>query len=163
MHPTVFDILLSLLAKYDIRTFRLSRERLPVDVALARRRFAGQLADAFIFSRLAARCRPLLDLRRVGYAVEVKGLLNSGRMNKEYVLASLDLLQDGLTEIYFHPGCYPDPVLQNRMPDYQHEQELAALTSHRVKDKLLALGVRLRNYRGDVKAEIPGFGNRESG
>ena len=61
MHPTVFDILLPLMPKYGIGTFRLSRERLLVDLSLAPRRFAGKAADAFIFGRLAARCRPELD------------------------------------------------------------------------------------------------------
>ena len=151
MHPTVFDILVSLMPKYGIETFRLSRERLLVDLSLARRRIVGKAADAFIFGRLAARCRRELDLRRIGYADEVKGLLNSGRMTEAYVLAALDRLEDGVTEIYFHPGCYPDSVLRDRMPDYQHEQELAALTSCRVKEKLQALGIRLRNYRGEAK------------
>src|SRR6266540_1832211 len=42
MHPTVFDILLPLMPKYGISTFRLSRERLGNDLALARRRLVGK-------------------------------------------------------------------------------------------------------------------------
>ena len=152
MHPTVFDILLSLMPKYGIETFRLSRERLFVDLSLARRRIVGKAADAFIFGRLAARCKPELDRRRVGYTDEVKGLLNSGRMTEAYLLAALDRLDDGVTEIYFHPGCHPDEQLRRWMPDYGHEEELAALTSVRVREKLHKLGIRLRNYRGEVKA-----------
>ena len=151
MHPVVFDILLSLMPKYGIGTFRLSRERLAVDLALARRRIAGKAADAFIFSRLAARCRPGLDRRGIGYAAEVKGLLNSGRMTEDYLLAALDRLGEGVTEIYFHPGCHPDEELRKWMPDYCHEEELAALTSPRVREKLESLGIVLRNYRGDKK------------
>ncbi len=151
MHPVVFDILLQLMPKYGIETFRLSRERFGVDVSLARRRIAGKAADAFIFGRLAARCRPELDRRGIGYSTEVKGLLNSGRMTEEYLLAALDQLRDGVTEIYFHPGCHPDEELRKWMPDYRHEEELVALTSQRVKEKLQALGIGLRNYRGDNK------------
>jgi hopanoid biosynthesis associated protein HpnK len=151
MHPTVFDILLALMSKHGIDTFRLSRERLFVDLALAGRRAVGKAADAFIFGRLAARCRPELDLRRISYATEVKGLLNSGRMTRDYLLKALEHLKDGVTEIYFHPGCYPDELLRKSMPGYRHEEELAALTSREVRDKLRSLGIRLRNYRGDVK------------
>ncbi len=151
MHPTVFDILLQLMPKYGIATFRLSRERLVVDLSLARRRIVGKVADAFIFGRLAARCRPELDMRRIGYASEVKGLLNSGRMTEAYLLAALDRLRDGVTEIYFHPGCHPDEELRKWMPDYRHEEELAALTSPRVKERLRELGIGLRNYRGEKK------------
>jgi len=150
MHPVVFDILLTLMPKYGIGTFRLSRERLANDLFVARRRVAGKAADAFIFGRLAARCQPELDRRGIGYTAEVKGLLNSGRMTEDYLLKALDRLGDGVTEIYFHPG-HPDEEMRKWMPGYCHEDELAALTSSRVKEKLRSLGVVLRNYRGEVK------------
>ncbi len=151
MHPVVFDILCGLMPKHGITSFRLSRERLRVDLSLAPRRFVGKAADAFIFSRLAARCRPQLDRRGIGYTTEVKGLLNSGQMTEEYLLKALDIIQDGVTEIYFHPGCHPDDELRRRMPDYRHEEELAALTSPRVREKVRSLGITLRNYRGEHK------------
>jgi len=151
MHPTVFDILAELMPRYGISTFRLSRERLGVDLRLAPHRRLGKTADAFIFGRLAERCRPELDRRGIAYAVEVKGLLNSGRMTEEYLLNALDLIQDGVTEIYFHPGCQPDDELTFWMPDYRHEAELSALTSATVREKLTRLGIELRNYRGEIK------------
>ena len=154
MHPTVFDILLPLMPKYGIDTFRLSRERLLTDLSLAPRRYVGKAADAFIFGRLAARCRPELDRGGIGYTAEVKGLLNSGRMTEDYLLGALDRLVDGATEIYFHPGCHPDEELRKWMPDYRHEDELAALTSPRVKEKIKALGIVLRNYRGEEKTVL---------
>ena len=151
MHPTVFDILCTLMPKHGITSFRLSRERLSVDLSLARRRYLGKAADAFIFDRLAKRCRPALGRLGISHAAEVKGLLNSGRMTEGYLLKALDLLQEGVTEIYFHPGCHPDEELRYWMPDYRHEEELAALTSPRVKEKLTSLGIALRNYRGETK------------
>lgn len=154
MHPRVFDILCELMPQYGITTFRLSRERLGVDLRISPRRHLGKGADAFIFARLAERCRPRLDRFGIGYAVEVKGLLNSGRMTEEYLLKALDLLQEGVTEIYFHPGCHPDAELARWMPDYRHEDELAALVSPRVREKLAQLGIRLRNYRGEEKMYV---------
>ena len=151
MHPVVFDILLDLMPRYGIKSFRLSCERLGVDLAIAPRRRLGKMVDAFIFSRLAARCRPRLDRLGIGYAMEVKGLLNSGRMTEEYLVNALDILQEGLTEIYFHPGLTPDDELRRWMPDYCHEEELAALTSSPVKEKVKGLDIRLMNYRGDKK------------
>lgn len=151
MHPTVFDILGELMPQYGISSFRLSRERLGVDLRLAPRRRLGKAADAFIFGRLADRCRPELDRRKIAYAAEVKGLLNSGQMTEEYLLKALDLLQDGVTEIYFHPGCHPDEELSRWMPDYRHEDELSALTSRAVMEKLRSLGIVLCNYRGETK------------
>jgi len=151
MHPVVFDILLELMPRHGIRSFRLSRERLGVDLRLAPRRYLGKAADAFIFSRLASRCRSGLDRLGIAYGVEVKGLLNSGRMTEDYLLKALDILREGMTEIYFHPGCHPDDELRGRMPDYCHEEELAALTSSLVKEKVKGLGLILLNYRGEKK------------
>ena len=112
---------------------------------------AGKMLDAFIFSSLARRCRPHLEKLGISFAGEVKGLLNSGRMTEGYLLRALDGLKDGITEIYFHPGCYPCGELRRRMPDYLHERELLALTSPRVMEKLKSLGIRLSNYRGEEK------------
>jgi hopanoid biosynthesis associated protein HpnK len=151
MHPVVFDILLELMPRYGISSFRLSRERVGVDLRLAPRRHLGKAADAFIFTRLAARCRPGLERLGITFTDEVKGLLNSGRMTEDYLINALDILQDGVTEMYFHPGCLPDDELRGRMPDYCHEEELAALTSPRVREKVRELGIIVQNYRGEIK------------
>ncbi len=152
MHPTVFAILCRLMPKYGIETFRLSRERLGVERRISSGRLLGKAVDAGIFGLLARRCQPELQRRRIGFAGEVKGLLNSGRMTEEYLLAALELLQDGVTEIYFHPGDADEPELAVTMPDYRHRDELAALLSPRVREKLGSLGITLRNYRGDLKS-----------
>jgi chitin disaccharide deacetylase len=151
MHPVVFDMLCELMPKYGIKSFRLSRENLAANLAVDRERVVGKCADAFIFSSLAKRCRPQLDRLGIRYAGEVKGLLNSGRMTKEYLLQALDSVGEGVTEIYFHPGCRPCAELDRWMPGYRHDDELAALTSAEVMGKMERLGIRLRNYRGEVK------------
>jgi hopanoid biosynthesis associated protein HpnK len=147
MHPTVFDILCQLLVKYNISTFRLSSERLGCELRMAKNRLLGKTIDAFIFGRLAARCRSELKIRRVGFAGEVKGLLNSGRITEDYLLHVLANLKPGTTEIYCHPADTDIPLL----PDYCQAEELSALLSDRVKEKLKSLGITLCNYRGEVK------------
>jgi chitin disaccharide deacetylase len=149
MHPTVFDILAQLMPRHGITSFRLTRENLARDPEPSGGREFGRRLDACIFARLAARCRPVLDRLGIYYTAEVKGLLNSGRMSEAYLLRVLDCLQEGCTEIYFHPGCRPDPELEAWMPDYHHEEELAALLSATVRAALAARAIRLRNYRGE--------------
>jgi hopanoid biosynthesis associated protein HpnK len=151
LHPTVFAILEKLMPRYGIRTFRLSRERLLHNVRHDRERLFGKGVERVIFGALAAGARPALDRLAIGYAAEVKGVLNSGRMTEEYILAIVDGLADGLSEIYFHPGCLPDAEITRRMPDYRHEQELAAITSLALRRRLTELDIRVRNYRGDIK------------
>ena len=154
MHPTVFDILAELMPKHGITSFRLTREDLARDPADPGARRIGRRVDAFIFGRLAKRCRPVLDRLGMYYTDEVKGLLNSGRMTEEYLLKVLERLQDGVTEIYFHPGCTPDPELAAWMPDYRHGEELAALTSARVRGMMADRGILLGNYRGEEKRDV---------
>lgn len=153
MHPTVFDILTELMPKHGISSFRLTRENLARDPAEHAERPIGRRADAFIFGCLARRCRPVLEKLGISHSDEVKGLLNSGRMTEAYLLKVLARLQEGVTEIYFHPGCLPDPELASWMPDYLHEQELAALTSPRVREAVADRGIVLRNYRGEEKRD----------
>ena len=151
MQPVVFDILAELMPKHGIKTFRLTREDLAANLAFDRSRQTGKQVDAFIFSRLARRCRPVLERLVIASAGEVRGLLNSGRMTEWYLLDTLRRLKKPLTEIYFHPGCLPCDEIRRWMPDYRHEEELAALVSDRVKELLVADGITLRNYRGEIK------------
>jgi len=150
-HPTVFRILTDLMPRYGIASFRLSRERLLHNLTFDRERVFGKLLESFIFGRLSENCRPVLEKLGLRHSAEVKGVLNSGRMGEAYLLNILDDLQDGLTEIYFHPGILPDNEITRRMPDYRHMDELAAITSPAVTDKLKRLAIELYNYRGDRK------------
>ena len=151
LHPTVFRILLELMPRYGIASFRLARERLAENLRFDRERLVGKYVENLIFGLLADHARPELDRIGIRYAVEVKGVLNSGRMTEGYVLNIVDGLQEGLTEIYFHPGILPDTEISRRMPGYRHQEELAAITSVALKARLIELRVQVQNYRGEIK------------
>jgi hopanoid biosynthesis associated protein HpnK len=151
LHPVVLAILIELMPRYGISTFRLAQERLLHNLRFERSRIIGKAVERLIFGGLADHARPQLDSLRIGYAEEVKGVLNSGRMTEEYILNIVDGLQEGLTELYFHPGILPDTEISRRMPDYRHQEELAAITSPTVRERLKKLQIQVRNYRGEVK------------
>ena len=151
MHPTVFDLLQELMPLHGITSFRTTREHLRHNLAHDRSRIIGKTVERLIFGALSNHAEPDLLQMEIHYATEVKGLLNSGRMTETYLLAILEHLAPGLTEIYFHPGCLPDPEISRRMPDYRHEEELQALTSPLVRQRLHELGISLCNYRGEEK------------
>ena len=153
LHPTVFAFLCDLMPRYGIDTIRLSRERLSHNLAFDRERIMGKAMERVIFGSLCSHALPELRRLKIRHAGEVKGVFNSGRMTEEYLLNILDGLDEGLTEIYFHPGCLPDEQIIRRMPDYRHEQELATITSPRVRHRLEQMGIELCNYRGDVKTD----------
>jgi len=151
LHPTVFGFLTDLMPRYGITSFRLSRERLFHNLRFDRQRRMGKSVERIVFGALANHARPLLDRLGIRYAVEVKGVLNSGRMTEAYLLNIIDGLNEGLTELYFHPGVLPDAEITRRMPNYRHEEELAAIISQRVRAKLAESHIGLCNYRGEVK------------
>jgi hopanoid biosynthesis associated protein HpnK len=151
LHPTVFRILTELMPRYGITTFRLARERLVHNLRFDRERIFGKALENLIFGFLTDHARPELDRMGIQYASEVKGVLNSGRMTEEYILKIIDGVQDGLTEIYFHPGILPDAEISRLMPVYRHQEELAAITSPLVRQRLQELQIQVQNYRGEIK------------
>jgi hopanoid biosynthesis associated protein HpnK len=151
MHPTVFSILAGLMARYDITSFRTTKERLFQNLRLNRSRLIGKSVERFIFGTLAHYAESAVSNQEITTAVEVKGVLNSGQMTENYLLSAIENLQQGTSEIYFHPGCLPDAEISRRMPDYRHEEELAALISPRVRERLQQLAITLTNYRGETK------------
>lgn len=151
LHPTVFRILADLMPRYGITTFRLARESLSENLRFDRERKFGKFFEKLIFGFLTDHARPELDRLGIRYASEVKGVLNSGRMTEAYILNLLEGLQDGLTEMYFHPGVLPDAEISRRMPEYRHQEELAAIVSPAVRGRLQELQVQVQNYRGEVK------------
>ena len=151
MHPTVFAFLTDLMPEYGITSFRLSQERLFHNLQFNNERKLGKILESIIFWALANHCRPNLKKLGVNFSAEVKGVLNSGRMTEDYILDIMDGLKPGLTELYFHPGCLPDAEITRRMPDYRHAEELAAITSPKIRQKLAESGIELCNYQGDRK------------
>lgn len=154
MHPTVFELLTELMPQHGITSFRITREHLRHNLRFDRSRLVGKTVERLIFGVLSDHAEPHLHRLGITHAVEVKGLLNSGRMTEAYLLATLAQLGNGTTEIYFHPGCMPDTEISNRMPDYQHAGELAALLSPAVKQCIAERKIQLCNYRGDYKTDV---------
>lgn len=151
LHPTVFRILSELMPRFGITTFRLARERLAENLRFDRERKIGKALEHLIFGFLTGHARPELHRMGIAYAAEVKGVFGSGRMTEEYLLTIIDRLQDGLTEIYVHPGILPDAEISRRMPGYRHQEELAAITGRAVRQRLQQMQIQLQNYRGEVK------------
>jgi hopanoid biosynthesis associated protein HpnK len=93
----------------------------------------------------AASLRPWLglmrwQLRRRGLACNdrVFGMACSGDLNEARMLAILDRLPVGVTEIYLHPAMQTGDPLTPTMQKYRHADELAALLSPRVRAAVTA-------------------------
>lgn len=153
MHPTVFNLLAELMPLHGIKSFRITRERLRDNLQLDSSRAVGKMAERVIFGALSSHAGQRLERGGIIRADEVKGLYSSGHMTEGYLLALLQRVKRGITEIYFHPGILPDGEISRRMPDYRHQEELAALLSPAVRQSLKQLDIRLVNYLGEEKPD----------
>lgn len=147
VHPVVLEALLAVCDRYGVRAVRLPREPLVPALRFDHRHLARKLFEAAAFTCLSRWARPRLDRARVRYPDRMFGLHQTGRVSEEYLLHILAELPAGVSEIYCHPALPDDEARRWRPADYTSEQELAALTSARVREALETGGVVRISYR----------------
>ncbi|MDP2912537.1 MAG: ChbG/HpnK family deacetylase [Candidatus Omnitrophota bacterium] len=82
----------------------------------------------------------------VVYADNFLGFIESGEINEETLLAMLNNLREGVTELACHPGFLSPELLNKGAFHLNCETELAALTSRRVKMLIKKKEIRLITY-----------------
>ncbi len=145
LHPTVAGLVVEIGRDYGMRAVRLPAE----PAAVLRRAFPGERHRPPAYRPVIAALRR--RLRRAGLAMndQVFGIAWSGAMVEERVLGLLPHLPPGVSEIYFHPATRPTPALAAAMPGYRHAEELAALLSPDVRQRIAELAISLVGY-GDL-------------
>jgi len=131
LHPTVGRLVVEAGRAHGLRAIRVPAE--PLLPA------SGLLEHALLaWTRLLRR-----QARRAGMAVNDHcfGLRWSGAMTAERLLSVIDTLPDGISEIYLHPAARRDERLAALMPDYAHEEDLAALLDPRARTALQSRAV----------------------
>jgi hopanoid biosynthesis associated protein HpnK len=141
LHPTVLKLLLEIGKEYGMRAIRIPREP-PVRSARAAGAPAAQrlIASAFLAPWMGRMRRECLS-RGVRFNDYVFGMTDSGKMTARLVLAILEQLPEGTTELYFHPATRRCPELDRTMREYRHREELEALTSEAVAAAFTRAGV----------------------
>jgi predicted glycoside hydrolase/deacetylase ChbG (UPF0249 family) len=88
LHPTVFDIALPIAGRHGFRAARIVNQRRTLHPL------------ALVFRVLSTRAE-----RRLSHCVDrTVGLTKTGRMNTNAAVAAVRALEDGWSELYFHPG-----------------------------------------------------------
>jgi len=147
MHPTVLAVLLRLAPQYGIRALRLPSEPLWVSLHADHSAWPRKVLEAIVFRALCRYARRRLDLQGLVYPDHLFGLHHSGHITEPYLLAVLEQLPQGVTEIYTHAAYLDDEARRWRPADYEPEHELAALLSPRVAQRIRELGIVVTNYR----------------
>jgi hopanoid biosynthesis associated protein HpnK len=147
LHPTIARLIVEIGRDYGMHAVRLPAE----PAAVLRRAFPGERHRPPAYQPAIAALRR--RLRRAGLAINdhVFGIAWSGAMVEERVLALLPLLPPGVSEIYCHPATRQTPALAAAMPGYRQTEELAALLSPDVRQRIAELGISLIGY-GDLAA-----------
>jgi predicted glycoside hydrolase/deacetylase ChbG (UPF0249 family) len=129
----------------------MPRERVLTTLRLRRDHAARKAVEAVIFRALSSRTRRLMGKRGLKSTDSLFGLHQSGHLDEDYVVAIIDRLREGTTELYFHPAM----DIGDTPPSASAQAELEILTSQRLRDALLARGVRLANFAELARSGTP--------
>ena len=146
LHPTIAGHIIRLGARYGMRAVRLPAE--PVGIVRAIDPLAPLVLPILTrpwTARLGKR------LRAAGYRVpdQVFGLAWTGAMTATRLVALIDRLPEGLTEIYTHPALVGG--FRGAAPAYRYAEELAGLLDPGVRAAVTRSGASLGGF-GDALA-----------
>jgi hopanoid biosynthesis associated protein HpnK len=146
LHPSILDLVLDVGREFGLRAVRLPNEPPLWTWRASRTRLAGRLASAAFLSPLVARMRAKMARAGVVHNDYLLGMSDSGAMVEGRVLALLEHLKEGVTEIHFHPASGRAPEIDRTMPTYVHEEELKALLSPKVRAALSRPGIERTRF-----------------
>jgi hopanoid biosynthesis associated protein HpnK len=135
MHPVILRLILDRAGNWGVRHIRLTRDPFLLNRQIAAGRWGYRVAHGLIFHWLGRQCERALSRHRIGFADQVFGLLQNGRVDEPYVLRLLSQLRPGTYELYSHPATDTG------------QTEFQALISPRVRDRIDQLGVDRVRYQ----------------
>ena len=147
LHPTIARLIVEIGRSYGLRAVRLPAE----PAAALRRAFPGEPHRVPAYRPVVAALRRRLRGAGLASNDQVFGIAWSGAMVEARLLGLLPHLPPGVSEIYCHPATRQTPALAAAMPGYRNTEELAALLSPAVRQRIAALGISRIGY-GDLAA-----------
>jgi chitin disaccharide deacetylase len=138
-HPTVLSILLRVGKEYGSPPMRVPAE--PWWFAARRGPLPARIGNLMLLP-LIALMRRRLRRAQVFHNQQIFGIANSGAMDEASLLAILERLPAGVSEIYWHPATISGGAIAVSMSDYRHARELAALLDPRVRQAICGVVAR---------------------
>ncbi len=142
LHPTISALILKVGRDFGIQAVRVPSKPPLASFRAAGRGLAGRLLASAGLAPFVGLLRWRLRRSRLKSNRHVFGLHDTGRMEPALVRRMVGRLPEGVTEMYFHPAAGRAPELDDQMPAYRHQDELAALTQPGLRDALRAAGIR---------------------
>ena len=138
LHPYVARLIIEIGRYYGMKAVRVPSE----PVAALRRAFPEERYRTPPYHPWIALLRRRLQRAGLRTNDQLFGLAWSGRMVEDRILRLIPHLPDGVSEIYFHPAAERTPSVHS----YRRAEELAALLSPLVRDRIAESGIRLVSY-----------------
>ncbi len=139
VHPVILNILTEFASEFQIKFIRLPSEELRKNLKIDQRNLLTKIVWSIVFGQLRHYGEGLLKAHNIKFADRVYGLLQTGDMSEEYLLALIPQIEAELVEIYSHPALFNTEINNGG------EVELAALLSQRVRELLTVKGFELSN------------------
>jgi predicted glycoside hydrolase/deacetylase ChbG (UPF0249 family) len=144
LFPSVLGTAVEIARSHGIRRMRIPDETIPSGDATVP---ADLLEEARCFSALGKAARGCLAGSGIMAPDHFRGLLLKGRLTVQTLLAVIDQLPDGLTELMTHPGRVPTEAPFSPFSSTYREWELEALLDPGFQLALHRAGVLLVSFR----------------
>jgi hopanoid biosynthesis associated protein HpnK len=151
-HPRVLDVVVKVAEEFGIRRLRKPFE----DISALLRpapgdgwRFWKKRAVALASHSAAPHFRKIVRAHGMDTPEHFRGIAATGRLNAAAILAMIEDMPEGTSELMCHPGYFDSDLeqLPTRLK-LQREGELNALTDPAVRQALNQEGVQLIDFRG---------------
>ncbi len=143
--PGIFAVVTKLAARFDIRAIRKPAE--PICFFGGMLPSPGRVAGRCALSLLAAWSMRNAKLAGLAVADHFYGMLAGGQLNENRLQALIDSLPEGASEIMTHPGLGGEELTQIFPWGYHWEEELKALLSPKVRERIRNGNVQLISFR----------------
>ncbi|HTY51318.1 MAG TPA: hopanoid biosynthesis-associated protein HpnK [Steroidobacteraceae bacterium] len=144
LHPGILAMLIAIGREFGLRSVRIPAE--PRTHARRTHPGAGAALGSALLSPWLAHMRRRVRAAGLACNDRVFGIADSGGLDEQRLLAILEALPPGLSEIYLHPATRSGAAISASMSGYRHEAELAALLSPRVQARLSRGDIVLSSY-----------------
>jgi len=133
LHPMLQATLAALAPEFGIPAVRLTREPVAPNLRYDPRHRLRKAFEGVVLRFLSGITERRLAPLGVVFADRTLGLHQSGGCDEPYLAHALAELPEGVSELYCHPAEAQTAEMRRLMPGYRPADELAALTSPRIR------------------------------
>jgi hopanoid biosynthesis associated protein HpnK len=146
LHPTVFDLILTIGSEYGLTAIRLPNEVPLESIIDDKKDKVKRFSQYFFLKPFISSMKKKCNVRDIKYNETIYGLHDSGHMNIDKLIRILPHIEEGVTEIYMHPATERWDDIDPAADDYEFEAEYKALIHARTKRAIEKFDITLSGF-----------------